>query len=96
MKVFSIGHLLIILSNGFLLMSNFVILFDGLKVNFDNSVDRYIALFLGFGVFFSWISVFNVLNDIKNFDIVSFQLFLINFFPQTNLSHFLNNFLTFC
>jgi hypothetical protein len=52
-------------------MSNFVIAFDGLKINFDNSVDHYIAIFLGFGVFFSWISLFSVLNDIQNFDILN-------------------------
>jgi hypothetical protein len=62
------------MSNALLLMSNFVIMFDGLKIDFDNSVERYIALFLGFGVFFSWISLFSVLNEIRNFDIVSFSV----------------------
>lgn len=70
-KVFSLNHLFIILSNGLLLMSNFVIIFDGLKINFDNSVDQYIAIFLGFGVFFSWISLFTVLSDIRNFEMLS-------------------------
>lgn len=65
---------MMVVSNCLLLVSNVVIIFDGLKLNSDNSVGQYISLFLGFGVFSAYLSVSGTFSEYQNLSIVSVYL----------------------
>lgn len=73
-QVLSFRNVMMVISNCLLLVSNVVIMFDGLKLNSDNSVDQYISMFLGFGVFAAYLCVSSTFSDYQDLSIVSVWL----------------------
>lgn len=69
-KIFTLKNIILMLSNLLLILSNAIIFFDGIQVKTDNTVEDYISQFLGFGCFFSWLSVLSILSGDKRFNLV--------------------------